>query len=137
MPQIVGKLNKRVIELLSLSATPNTPIFIGKSNQAHIKNKHPHDYKKYYTYITNILGNPDYIRQNPKDNSLEYVKEFKIDGEFVKVAIRVSSSNKWYVRSLYALNSNNKNAEDGTGSHRPLLGDVGIVTLPHSCKSKH
>lgn len=36
-----------------------------------------------------------------------------------------------YYTSAY--NSINKNAEDGTGSHRPLLGDVGIVTLPHSC----
>lgn len=106
MPHIVGKLDKRVIELLGISAVPNTPILIGMTNQTHMKSKHPNDYKKYYNSISNIIKKPDYIRQNPKDNSIEYVKEFKINGEFVKVAIRVSSSNQWYVRSLYTLNNN-------------------------------
>ena len=106
MPHIVGKLDKRVIELLGISAVPNTPILIGTTNQTHMKSKHPNDYKKYYNSISNIIMKPDYIRQNPKDNSIEYVKEFKINGEFVKVAIRVSSSNQWYVRSLYTLNNN-------------------------------
>lgn len=106
MPYAIGKLDKRVIELLGISAAPDTPILIGTTNQAHMKSKHPNDYKKYYNSISDIIKKPDYIRQNPKDNSLEYVKEFKIDDEFVKVAIRVSSTDKWFVRSLYTLNKN-------------------------------
>lgn len=105
MPQQIGKLNERVIDLLELSATPNSPILIGQTNIDHIKKKHLNDYLKYKNYISDILEKPDYIRQNPKDNSLEYVKEFQMNCEYVKVAVRVSNSKQWFVRSMYVLNS--------------------------------
>lgn len=69
-----------------------------------MKTSHPRDYSKYGEYITDILEKPDYIGMNKKDGSTEYVKEFKIDGECIKVAVRVSSKGAYYARSLYALN---------------------------------
>lgn len=67
--------------------------------------KHPSDYMKYSNKIPLILSSPDFIGINKKDNSIEYIKEFKIDNEFVKVAVRVFKNNRFFVRSLYVVNS--------------------------------
>lgn len=72
----IGKLNAKIISLLELDLTPNTPIYLGDSNIKHIISKHPQDYEKYGDKISDILNAPDYVRKNPKDNSIEYVKEF-------------------------------------------------------------
>ena len=46
------------------------------------------------------------IRQtlNAKDGSIEYIKEYRIDDEYVKVAVRVSDNDKYFARSIYVLN---------------------------------
>lgn len=102
----VGKIDQHIISLLSLDLAADTPIYLGDSNINHMKTSHPADYAKYCTEIPNIIAAPDYVRVNPKDNSIEYVKEYKIDNEFVKVAVRVSGGGKLFARSLYILNKN-------------------------------
>ncbi len=102
----VGMISSQVINVLGLNIPVGTPIFIGTSNIAHMQNSHPADYAKYGANISDILSSPDYVRVNQKDNSIEYVKEYKVDGDFVKVAVRVSSGGNFYARSLYILNSN-------------------------------
>lgn len=104
--RIIGIINEKIITLLGLQIEANTPIMIGASNIEHMKNKHPDDYNKYKDEIKNILDNPDYIGCNPSDGSIEYVKEYLIDNEYVKVAVRVSSKNKYYARTIYTLNNN-------------------------------
>ena len=105
----VGILEKRIIDILSLSLAPDTPIFLGQSNIQHIQNRHPADYAKYGDKIPEIISSPDYVRENPKDKSIEYVKEYCMDNEFVKVAVRVSCNGVLYARSLYILNKNRVN----------------------------
>ena len=112
----VGKLEERIIKLLGLKMPADLSIYIGESNIQHMKSKHPADYDKYGNNIPEILSTPDYVRENPKDGSIEYVKEYQMDNEFVKVAVRVSGSGKLYARSLYVLNKNRVNSfiEKGT-----------------------
>lgn len=105
----VGYVNKTVIDLLNLNTTINSPIYIGDTNIDHMKSKHPDDYEKYGKYIQYILAFPDYVGQNPTDGSIEYVKQFVIDNEYVKVAVRVTTNGTYYARSLYVLNSNRVN----------------------------
>lgn len=102
----VGTFSQSVIAVLGLSVTPGTPIYLGESNTAHMQSKHKKDYEKYGSYIPEILNNPDYVRKNPKNDSIEYVKEFRVDGEFVKVAVRISGTGTWFARSIYILNNN-------------------------------
>lgn len=71
-----------------------------------MQQKHPEDYAKYSPYIQTILSNPEYVGLNPKDNSIEYVREFKVNNEFVKAAVRISLTGKFFARSLYVLNTN-------------------------------
>ena len=99
----VGKLSSRVIALLGLSQKQDQPILLGASNIAHMQTKHPADYQKYGKYIPQIISKPDYVRLNNKDGSIEYVKDFKINGEYVKVAVRTSGSGTLYARSVYVL----------------------------------
>ncbi len=70
-----------------------------------MQDRHPQDYMKYGSFIPEILASPDYVGLNPKDDSIEYVKEFEIDNDFVKVAVRLSSGGALYARSLYVLNN--------------------------------
>lgn len=100
----IGVFSSAVIETLHLNIPVGTPIYIAESNIQHMKNSHPKDYAKYGNYITHIILLPDYVGHNAKDNSIEFTKEFPINDEFVKVAVRVSSRNVYYVRSLYILN---------------------------------
>ena len=102
----VGKISSRVINALGLSCKENTDIVIGPGNILHMQTKHPSEYAKYGHCISGILLHPDYVRQNPTDQSIEYVKEFIQNGEFVKVAVRVSGKGTYFVRSIYTLNQN-------------------------------
>ena len=78
--------------------------------------KHPADYTKYGKDIAAIIALPDYVGVSSKDGSIEYVKEYGTDGEFVKVAVRVSNNDVLFVRSLYGVNRSKiyKFIESGT-----------------------
>lgn len=102
----LGVISKRVIELLELDIEAGTPIFIGDSNIEHMKLRHLSDYLKYGENISDIINEADYVGVNSNDNSIEYVKEYKINDEYVKVAVRVSMGNVYYARSIYVLNKN-------------------------------
>lgn len=103
MTQEVGKVSARVISLLGSSLQVDQPIYLGPSNIAHMQSRHPADFVKYGQYIPQILAQPDYVGENPSDCSIEYVKDFQINGEFVKVAVRLSGGGTLYARSLYVL----------------------------------
>lgn len=105
-PQKVGTLSARVVSLLQLPMTAGQSILMGSSNIAHMKSRHPADYARYGQYIPLILSQPDYVGRNPKDGSIEYVREFQVVGDFVKVAVRVSARGQLYARSVYCLNPN-------------------------------
>ena len=101
---IVGSISENIKKLLGLSSVGDDNIYMSATNIAHMESSHPSDYAKYKDQIQNILASPDYVGQKPNDNSIEYVKNFIIDSEYVKVAVRLSSGNKYYARSLYVLN---------------------------------
>lgn len=103
--QIIGKLSKKVAETLNIEIKNDINIYIANSNVNHIKEKHPKAYDKYFNDIQKIISHPDYVGLNPKDDSIEYVKEYILNGEYVKVAVRISNNDKYFVRSLYVLNS--------------------------------
>ena len=102
----VGVLTKRVIELLELELPEGKDILLGDSNIGHMTTRHPEDFALYGESIPDILREPDYVAQNKKDNSIEYVREVEIDHVFVKVAVRVSTKGQLFARSVYRLNPN-------------------------------
>ena len=98
----IGKFSKKIIDLLNLDIPENTEIYIGNQNREHMEKKHSHDYYYYYHLLPNIIENPDYVGIEPKNNSIEYIKEVSIDPNvIIKIAIRVSSNGKYFVRTMY------------------------------------
>ncbi len=101
----VGEFSVDVIQSLDLDIAVGTPIYVSDSNIEHMKNSHPTDFAKYGCDIESIITCPDYVGKNVKDDSVEFTKEYYTEGEYVKVAVRVSSNRVHYVRSMYVLNT--------------------------------
>ena len=105
----IGVVSKQVSDILGSPNETGKNIYIGEANINHMKNRHFDDYQKYGNYIEYIIINPDFVGINPKNQSIEYVKEFSVDNDFVKVAVRVSSGGQYYARTLYVLKNSRVN----------------------------
>ncbi len=103
--EVVGSVSPQVEQLLGLTVPADRNIYFGPSNLAHMQTAHPADFSQYGAELRNILAHPDYVGQNPSDGSIEYVKLFLRNGDYVKVAVRLSRSDHYYARSLYVLNN--------------------------------
>ena len=108
MKKQIGIVNKKVIQLLDLKYTKEPPIIIGESNLAHMQKEHPKDFEKYGNNIEDIINNPTYVALNPNQNSIEYIKEYKIDDEFVLVAVRVTNNGTMFARTLFVMTERKK-----------------------------
>lgn len=108
-PKIVGQISPKIESLLGLPTPLDRNIYLGASNLQHMQTSHPADFAKYGADMITILAYPDYVGQNPSDGSIEFVKEYKVDNEYVKVAVRLSATDRFYARSLYILNNNRVN----------------------------
>lgn len=100
----IGEFSAGTINALKLNISVGTPIYIADSNIEHMKSSHLEDFKKYGNDIETIIASPDYIGKNVRDDSIEFVKEYVLNGDFVKVSVRISLQNIYYARSLYTLN---------------------------------
>lgn len=103
----IGYFTKEIIDLLGLDVEDGTPIYIGESNIEHIKNRHPYEFEQYLPYIDEIIAEPDYVGQNPKDNSIAYVKVYQLGSEYVRVAVRITPKGIPFAKSLHLLSTCN------------------------------
>ena len=108
MNRQIGKVNKKVIQLLGLEYDEELPIILGDTNIEHMKRQHPEDYNKYGKDIKKIINNPTYVAKNPNQGSIEYIKEYKIDNEFVLVAVRISSKGTMFAKTLFTMTERKK-----------------------------
>lgn len=105
--QKIGTFPQAVITLLGLNLTAEMPIYIGESNIEHIKNRHPYEYDKYFCKIGEILSKPDYVGRNPSDDSVAFVKLYQLDGEYIRVVVRVTTKGIAYAKTLHLLSTSN------------------------------
>lgn len=115
----VGYIKEKVLHLCTsdkLKLTLNQPIFISEGNVEHIKKEHPIEYENYFSELSNILSNPDYVGIHPNGRSLEYLKFFGDGPERILVAIRATKRGTLFVRSLYSVTEEKFNSyiESGT-----------------------
>lgn len=103
MNRQIGKVSNKVIKRLNLDYKDEMPIFIGEDNIKHMQEEHPEDFRKYGKCIEDIINNPTYLARNEKKKSIEFIKEYKINNEFVLVAVRVSGNNVHFVRTMYIM----------------------------------
>lgn len=103
----IAYIRKEIIELLDLDLLPDTPVYMGDSNREHVKNRHPYEYEKYLPDIGIIIEEPDYVGRSPKDGSILFVKLYEIHGEYIRVAVRITSGGKCYAKTLRLLSTCN------------------------------
>ena len=103
MNKQIGKVNKKVIKLLELEYNKELPIILGESNIEHMKRQHLQDYEKYGKDIEKIINNPTYVAKNPNQGSIEYIKEYRIDNEYVLVAVRISNKGTMFAKTLFTM----------------------------------
>lgn len=103
----IAFISKAVVDILKLNVPPDTPVFIGDTNIEHIKNRHPYEYEKYFPDIGIIINSPDYVGLNPKDGSVLFVKLYEINGEYIRVAVKIVSSGRCYAKTLHLLSTCN------------------------------
>ena len=103
MNKQIGTITKKIIKILNLKYDDELPIFIGDSNIKHMIDEHPNDFEKYGANIEDIIKNPTYLARNEKKKSIEFIKEYKIDNEFVLVAVRISGNNTYFARTMYVM----------------------------------
>lgn len=103
MNKQIGKVTQKIIKILGLEYEEEQPIFIGEANIKHMKEEHPEDFKKYGANIEDIIKNPTYLARNEKKKSIEFIKEYKVDNEYVLVAVRVSNNNVHFARTMYIM----------------------------------
>ena len=103
----IGYFSQEVIDLLNLDICAGTPIYIGDSNIEHIKRRHPYEFDQYFPCIEEILSEPDYVGQNPKDQSIAYVKLYQLGSEYIRVAVRITPKGVAFAKSLHLLSTYN------------------------------
>ena len=70
---IIGQINTEIYKCIAEDIT--TPeVIITDERIQHIKDRHPNDYEQYYTYLKDIVENPDYIIETPKPNTALILK---------------------------------------------------------------
>ena len=103
MNRQIGKISKKVLKILNLKYEEEQPIFIGEANIKHMKEEHSNDFEKYGSNIEDIIKNPTYLARNEKKKSIEFIKKYKIDNEYVLIAVRVSNNNVHFARTMYVM----------------------------------
>ena len=73
------------------------------SNIAHMQRQHPNDYNKYGKNISNIINHPTYVAKNPNQGSIEYIKQYKVNNEYVLVAVRISGKGNFFAKTLFTM----------------------------------
>jgi len=98
----IGTLNKKIIDLIKLDVEEQA-ILIGDQNIEHMKKEHPEDFEKYGDKIAEIISSPTYICKHPKKLSIEFVKVYEVDNEYVLVAVRATGKGKLFTRTLFVM----------------------------------
>lgn len=108
MNKRIGTLKKEILALFDIDTEKDLPILIGELNIEHIKNEHPEDYKKYGNNIPEILKNPTYVAKHPEKTSIEYIKEYVRDNELVLVAVKITSNQTSFVKTMFVMSDEKK-----------------------------
>ncbi|QUH29568.1 PBECR3 domain-containing polyvalent protein [Vallitalea guaymasensis] len=101
---IIGKLNKKTIDLLKLHID-ETDIIIGEDKIRYtLKHKNEfkddEEYKRCIELAPDIIANPDYIGMHPNKKSIEYIK---ILDKTLVVAVRIKPKGVLWVKTIFTI----------------------------------
>ena len=85
--QIVGKIND-IYDCIGTKRITDD-VVITEERIEHIRTRHPNNYEKFCSFLTDIIENPDYIIEDKKPNTAGVLKEITENGEKFKLVLRI------------------------------------------------
>lgn len=98
---IVGKIDRKIYGCITENIITDE-VIITDERIEHIKERHPNDYERYYSYISKIIAEPDYIIEANKPNTGVLLKEIETSNERFKLVLRlaISKDPQYYKNSV-------------------------------------
>lgn len=88
---VVGKID--IDKYRCVSSDINTDeVIITEERIQHIKNRHPHDFERYFQYISKMLSEPEYIFESKKPNTAFIMNTFRENGKNFELILRLKTS---------------------------------------------
>lgn len=84
----VGKIDRDIYKCITEDIVTDEVIITDERIQ-HIKERHPNDYERFYSYIPEIINDPDFIVEANKPNTAVVLKEIEERGEKFKLVLRI------------------------------------------------
>ena len=100
--QCVGEIPASIIKKYNLQC-PSNEVLMYPGAIKHIKKKHAATFVLYYERIPEIICNPDYVGQNPKEP--QSIEMYKYLDEHFLVAIKLDPTGYFFLSTFYDLNN--------------------------------
>lgn len=99
--QYIGKIDRNRFSKITKDISTDEVILTERQVE-HIRERHPNDYEQYFSYIKEIVENPDYIIRDTKPNTGFLLKEFADKDKRFQLILRLHTSedNKEYKNSI-------------------------------------
>lgn len=87
----IGKIDKKIYQCVTNDIATDDVVITDKQI-AHIKERHPNDYERYFKYMEEIIQNPDYILEANKPATAFILKHIKDNGKNYQLIMRLKTS---------------------------------------------
>ncbi|MCM1545135.1 MAG: PBECR2 nuclease fold domain-containing protein [Ruminococcus sp.] len=87
----IGKIDKKIYSCVTDDITTDE-VVITDNQIEHIKERHPNDYERYFTYAKEIIESPDYILEANKPNTAFVLKHINDNGKNYQLILRLKTS---------------------------------------------
>ena len=88
----IGKIDREIYKCITEDIRTEE-VIITDERIIHIRERHPNDYERFYSYIPEIINNPDYIIEANKENTGILLKEIEENREKFKLVLRIAILN--------------------------------------------
>ncbi|WP_269920357.1 PBECR3 domain-containing polyvalent protein [Caldifermentibacillus hisashii] len=101
--QLVGYIPKSIIDYYSIECA-GLEVYMPPGVLKHLKKRgHWDDFVTYHTVIPDMIANPDYAGQNPKE--LNTVELYKVVNDHVILPIKLNEKNGLFLSSFFILDN--------------------------------
>lgn len=87
----IGKIDKNIYKCVTEDIVTDE-VIITDERIAHIQERHPNNYERFYSYIPEIITDPDYIIEANKPNTATVLKQIIDNGEKFQLVLRLATS---------------------------------------------
>jgi len=98
----VAKINRILGKNVFSETGIPTEVWMYPGLKKHVQKRHPGIFEAYHQHIPDIIENPDYVGQNPKEPGVEL---YKMINDTILLSINLDPTGYFYVSSFYDLDN--------------------------------